>query len=381
MVWIETRDVVDRARKRSKTSVLPTVLRVIVSLALLVVLLRGFDLPRIGETLGKANVGYMAAALGLYLLGVLICALRWGVLLGAYDVRVPLPALTALYFVGVFFSNVLPGSVSGDVVKAYQLSRYSERSDVAVSTVLMDRLTGFLALFAIAAGAVVFAHDLVPWQTSVLILVIAVGLWGGIWLLSAKRLWRRLSERIGLLRRIVESDRVAKVYRAMKAYDRRTTLYALGISLVFDVTWILVRYLIALALGVDLSIWYFLLFIPIVSFVTLVPISFSGLGIREGAYVYLFSQVGVDAATSVAMSLAFYALRLVGGLIGGVIYALGAGTYLGERKSGQPVSECPQAGAEGMESASSPVGVAGRVQENDDCDRERGVVGGTPNTT
>jgi uncharacterized membrane protein YbhN (UPF0104 family) len=101
---------------------------------------------------------------------------------------------------------------------------------------------------------------------------------------------------------------------------------------VFDVAWIVVRYLIALALGVHLSIWYFLLFIPIISLVTLVPISFSGLGVREGAYVYLFSQVGVEALSAVSMSLGFYGLRLIGGLIGGVIYALGSRTYLGEGK-------------------------------------------------
>ena len=54
---------------------------------------------------------------------------------------------------------------------------------------------------------------------------------------------------------------------------------------------------------------------------------------REGAYIYLFSQVGVDAPVAVSMSLAFYGIRLVGGLIGGIIYALGARTYLGERKA------------------------------------------------
>ena len=321
--------VVGEEESRPRASALSSVLRVTLSLLLLVVLLHKFDLSRIAETLLSANKGYMGAALGLYLVGIVICSFRWQVLLGSHDVSVPLRSLTALNFVGNFFNNILPGSISGDVVKMYQLSRYSDRSDVAVSTVLMDRITGFMALFAIAAGAVPFAHELVPWETSVLILIIAVGMWGGMWVFTRGRWWKGLRDRIGLLDRLARTEKVGKVYRAMRTYDGLVTARVLGISLVFDASWIVVRYLIALALGVRLSVWYFLLFIPIISLVTLVPISFSGLGVREGAYVYLFSQVGVEAPTAISMSLAFYGLRLVGGIIGGVIYALGTLTYLG----------------------------------------------------
>jgi len=324
--------VVGEEENKLRSFAFSPLLRVALSLLLLILLSRKFDLSRIVETLLSANKGLMGAALGLYLLGVVICSYRWQVLLDGHDVRVPLRALTALYFVGNFFNNILPGSITGDVVKMYQLSRYSDRSDVAVSTVLMDRITGFLVLFAIAAGAVPFAHELVPWQTSVLILIVAVGMWGAMWVFTRRSWWKGLRDRTGLLDRLARTEKVGKVCRSMRMYDRRVTARALGISLVFVASWIVARYLIALALGVHLSIWYFLLFIPIISLVTLVPISFSGLGVREGAYVYLFSQVGVEAPTAVSMSLAFYGLRLVGGVIGGVIYALGTRTYLGRKE-------------------------------------------------
>lgn len=324
--------VVGEEKKRTTSSTLWSVLRVVLSLLLLILLFDKFDLSRIAESLLNANRGYLGAALGLYLLGIVICSVRWQVLLGAYDVHLPLKSLTALYFVGAFFNNLLPGSVSGDVVKMYHLSRYSRRKGLAVSTVLMDRITGFLALFTIAAAAVPFARGLVPGQVSLFVVVVAVGMWGGAWLFARTSWWEWLRDRVELFDRLMQNEKVSKAYRAMSMFNGRVTTQALGISLVFDVIWILVRYLIALALGVQLSMWYFLLFIPIISLVTLVPISFSGLGVREGAYVYLFSQVGVEAPVSISMSLAFYGLRLVGGLVGGVIYALGARTYLGQRE-------------------------------------------------
>jgi len=73
--------------------------------------------------------------------------------------------------------------------------------------------------------------------------------------------------------------------------------------------------------------------IPLISFLLVLPISLSGLGVREGGYVYLFAQAGVSAPLALAMSLLFYALNVATGLIGGVLYVFeGARGYLKKEK-------------------------------------------------
>jgi hypothetical protein len=68
----------------------------------------------------------------------------------------------------------------------------------------------------------------------------------------------------------------------------------------------------------------------------LVPISISGFGVREGIYVTLFGQLGVDPPLAVALSLATYGLDFFAGLVGGVIY-IGAGVLgLRTKPAGQP---------------------------------------------
>ena len=75
-----------------------------------------------------------------------------------------------------------------------------------------------------------------------------------------------------------------------------------------------------------------MLFIPLISFLLVLPISLSGLGVREGGYVYLFAQAGVSAPLALAMSLLFYALNVASGLIGGVLYAFeGVRGYVEDR--------------------------------------------------
>ena len=80
------------------------------------------------------------------------------------------------------------------------------------------------------------------------------------------------------------------------------------------------------------KIWYYFLFVPITSIVTILPVSFAGLGVREGAYVFLFIQAGMPRETALSLSLLVYVISIFApGLIGGAVYVLkGARDYAAE---------------------------------------------------
>jgi len=56
--------------------------------------------------------------------------------------------------------------------------------------------------------------------------------------------------------------------------------------------------------------------------VSMIPISFGGWGVREGAMVVFFGLVGVPAADALAMSILFGLAALVAGLPGGVLWVV-----------------------------------------------------------
>jgi hypothetical protein len=78
---------------------------------------------------------------------------------------------------------------------------------------------------------------------------------------------------------------------------------------------------LALGLGIRVSLWYYLLFVPLISFSLTLPISISGLGVRETTFVLLFGQAGVEEPRALALSLTFYAVTIAVGLVGGALYA------------------------------------------------------------
>ncbi len=301
---------------RQPRKLLGPILRIALSLGLLTLVLTQVGWEQTWEAFRGAQLSSLAAALGLAFASVVARAFRWKILLDALGVRVSLRRLTELYFIGAFFSTFLPTGVGGDVVRAYELTRQSERPVEVVGTVVLDRATGLLVLFLMAATALPFSHRLIGPETAGLIVTLTVLGWGALALLL-RRDWL---ERLGLLRWVSKVRALDQVYESAYACGTRPTGAALAASLGLNALLIGMNYLIGRSLGVFISLWYYVLFVPIISFLLVLPISLSGLGLREGGYVYLFAQAGVPAPLALTISLMVYAFNVATGLVGGILY-------------------------------------------------------------
>jgi len=289
---------------------------------LLVFLLSRVDLRQALVTLAAANWPLLALALALYIAGIALRALRWRALLRAKEIDVPLSRLVVLYYVGSFFNIMLPTGVGGDAVRAYELAQYTPTPEAAVGTVLIDRAIGLLVLLLMAALVLPLSASLLqPW-VAWLVVVLTVGSFGGVALLFWGRplewLFGSLPPR---LQAIIGRPVVRKLYRSFTGYGRRSISVAVAVSVVFNLSLIAVNVLIGLGLGVHVPVRYYVVFISLISFSTALPISLGGLGVREGGFTALFGQVGVPQAVAFSMSLAFYLINVLSGLIGGVLYA------------------------------------------------------------
>ena len=307
-------------------------LKIAVSVGLVALLLWRVGWRETWETIRQIDPRYLVAAWAIYLFSMLLRAYRWQVLLRIQKLRVRLPRLVALYFIGTFFNSVLPTGFGGDVVRMLELSKDSQQRAESVGTVLVDRLSGFVVLFAMACAALPFSYRLIPPAVTAIILAITVLTFLGGWMALSDRVWKWLCG-LPLLSRLLANPRVQHFRTSIAAYRTPAIGKALLASLLFNVLLMVINYLVALGLGLRISLWYFLIFIPIISFLLTLPISFSGLGVREGGYVLLFAQAGVPSSVALAMSLCMYAMAVATGLIGGVLYAL-----QGYRGLGRPAS-------------------------------------------
>lgn len=294
--------------------------RVGVSLALMGVIFYRMDFSEFVGLMRGADARFLALATGLVMVGLVIGAYRWQRLLRALGIPMPLRTLVASYFVGLFFNNFLPTSMGGDVVRIYDVARYSRQPSAAAASVIAERALsslaqGLIALLGLALGYGVarrFSGEIMA-LLAILCLILLALLFGDRW---ARKL--RLPDPRSLRSKIVGAlDSISFCLR-----NKPLALWVIFVSLFFHAVIVLINYAIFEALGADVSLVYCFLAIPVILFITLLPVSINGLGIREWAYIYFFGRLGLSMTESVAASLMFFFLLILVSLIGGVIFAL-----------------------------------------------------------
>jgi uncharacterized protein (TIRG00374 family) len=298
-------------------------LKLVISGALLVVLVSRIDITGTLAVVAEARWVGCWTALGLFILGIFVRAYRWNVLVQALHMRVSLGQLTGLYFVGSFFSTVLPTGIGGDAVKAAELARHTGRVGESLGTVVTDRFLGIIVLLAIGDVALLLGRSSVDprltWTVAVLFTAGIVGFG----LLRNKALMLRFSR---LIPEVIKAP-VMDLYESFQAYDLGALFHALAASLAFNVLWIGVNLLLGWSLAIEASLYHYLVFVPLVSLSLLLP-SVGGLGVRELTYVGLFGLVGVAEERAFALGILVYAVHVATGLIGGTIYLIqGAREY------------------------------------------------------
>lgn len=309
--------------------------RLVVGGLLIALLLSRLNLPALKGLFLRLPPQYWLFGVLYVLAGIWLSCVKLGRLLRAFEIRVSQGRLFVIYLISTFWSNFLPSTIGGDVVKFTSLRRYAPRRTEVAVAIFTERLTGLLALLALALVGAVFYGGLIG-NRLVAGLVVA-GALGGMGTALGLRLLPPLAEaRAAALRarfgRLFELFHKAHVAQSTVGRDNRAMAVAAATSALFVLVCVLFVYTFARGLGYVIPFGQMALVVALIQLVTMLPISINGLGVREWAYVYLLGRCGIPPEPAVAISLMTYLSVLAVSLIGGAVFAL----------SRQAVPEHPQ---------------------------------------
>jgi len=245
------------------------------------------------------------AAVVLYLMALVLCTLRWKLLLPE---KFGLRKLLPLYLIGSFFNTFMPGLVGGDAVKIYYLYKETGEGAQALSSVFMDRYIGFTAMMTIGLVAYPFGLKYfkglwIEWLLPLVILIFVLA--------SLIVFGLRLGQRISV---------IGKLHDYFHTYRKKRVIMAKALALSFTLQLLVMLGIYILALGLDIEIPFtaLLIFIPIITTIATIPVSLSGIGLREAAAVLLLGTAGIDVSpeSATALSFAWFLMAATGGLTG-----------------------------------------------------------------
>lgn len=293
------------------------ILQVAFSVGAVVLIARHVDLRETGRILASAHLGWVLFAVALYFVGQVMSAFRWCLIGRSVGLTETFPLYVRFYFIGMFFMFFGPSTLGGDVVRSLYLAEGGGRRARAFNSVLFDRLNGLVILVAIGAAAfLIFPRyrGLAPEFELMFYVTVAFGTALLVGWMLAPRLVRLFLPADHKIRRFIEGD-LGPFWT-----DRGMLLATSVVSFFFHMVQIAAQWVVSRALGLEVPFSYICVFHPLVSAIASIPISLSGIGLREGGYLYFLTKLGIDQPSAVAYGGLWLLVIIANSVIGGLVF-------------------------------------------------------------
>jgi uncharacterized membrane protein YbhN (UPF0104 family) len=294
-------------------------LKVAITGLLLFVIARRVDLTAVAASLQSASMSLLCLAFVTFLLSIVIGGMRWWITLRSLGQTARLMPVIGLFWIGMLFNQVLP-AIAGDGLRVWLTIRRGFDPRSALNSVFLERVSMLLVLLALVVGTEpLLARRIGLLQGQWLP---ALGLVGGVVgvavLMTADQFTARL-----------EHWRVISLLSRLSADTRRIARSPWGVPLllltvVAHLVFVLAGTLVGMALGLGLSFYDNLLFIPLIIAATVLPVSVSGWGVREGLLILILGRLGISSQDALAMALLLGVFNVLSSLPGLLPWLLNA---------------------------------------------------------
>ncbi|RNC81579.1 MAG: UPF0104 family protein [Phycisphaera sp.] len=320
-------EITEKVGAVSPKKVVLLAVKILISFGLLFYLLSSVEFADIKANLASANPLYLALALLTPYVGFFVTSLRWKGLLAEQGVHARQSILFRSCMTAVFFNQLLPSTIGGDVVRIYDSWKAGATKAVAVSTIFIDRILGLtaLAMFAVAGLALMKTQSDDLRLLPLAVVGVALCLAGSVLMVfSPVKALLELARTVYRASPRPISKFFGKLDEAVDAYRGKhfVLVRAMALSLVLQLNVILMHYLLGRAIGISPTFYDYFYIVPIALFVMLIPLTINGIGLREGMFVYMLAGLNVAKDDAITLSLLAFAVFLIHGVVGGLVLAM-----------------------------------------------------------
>jgi len=299
-------------------------LRFIISFGLMGAILYYFrgQLPIVFQNLKTTKPFYFVLAVLIFFLGMFAVAYRLRFVIRVQGTDLSLPAAYYVNLIGLFFNNVLPSAVGGDMVKAYYLYRDSEGSATVFSAVVVDRLFGLVTMMLISILSIFFldvsfgSHKIM----GSIVIMAAATVTLSVLIFNKKIVDFLCQLHIPFLPAIF-LEKIREIYQAMYQYREHKHIIrnCIALTILSQTAYIVVNYLLAISLSINIPLSFFFFFVPILLIMGVAP-SVNGIGVREATFLFYLTEF-TTPEKALALSLLTTFFMIFVGIISGIIYA------------------------------------------------------------
>ncbi|MEQ8667339.1 MAG: lysylphosphatidylglycerol synthase transmembrane domain-containing protein [Rhodospirillales bacterium] len=307
---------------------LKTLLKVSFSILVIGYLASHADGEKLLGYLQRASLGALALAALIFFVSPAVQAIRWRAVVNILGAPFRYRDSLTNILIGLFFNQILPSTIGGDAIRMWRTYRSGIAADVAISSVLLDRIVALLALIVIVGVATPVMYTLYgdhP-ELAVAPAFVALGIAGFVVLFVLDRLPRNWKtwRPVRAMAQLSASARIVMLRPA-------NTCKTLGISIAIHTLSVTGVFTITQALALDVRFIDCLLLVPPVILFSVLPISVAGWGVREGVMITAFAIIGVEYDAAFTVSVLFGLGVMSAGIPGAILWVTSKDADNGER--------------------------------------------------
>ncbi len=254
----------------------------------------------------------------------ILSATRWKIFLFYAGISEKLKQLIKINFISIFWGIMLPSSDGFAAIRMYLIEKkHRDKPGTSGSTIIAEKLLGFMLLCFFGIFFSLFIHNIPQIAlTRTILVLIAIVMFSITLIITNSRIYNYVSIR---LKKIKFARKVFEYLSGMhnsltKLPFKKILLQALPIMILIQLTTFINVYLIFKAMDINIPVIYHLAFVPVIQIISLIPLTISGFGIREGAFVHFYGLIGIEPTVAFSVSiLNFLILTGVPAFIGGII--------------------------------------------------------------
>lgn len=253
---------------------------------------------------------------------------RWKIFLSAQGINESFFSLVKINFVSIFLGILLPSTTGFDAIRIYIIEkRNNQKPGNGGASVIMERMLGFyiLSIIGIVGSLYAIKHGM---SKTILYSILGINIFIILvfWIIKNHIFYIKLNILLSKINKYkLYRNYFASLYGSLNSFPLSKILYStVPLIILFQLSNILCGVIILKAFDIDVPFLFNLAFLPLISIISIIPISISGLGLREGGFVYFYGLLGIEANVCFLISLLYYfIIIIIPAIIGFLFYFFG----------------------------------------------------------
>jgi len=299
--------------------------KIVVTIGILVFIFSKIPITDVWLSLKHTIMLYVGISF-LILIGMrYVMAYRIKILTNVHKMKISLHQFVKISLLSSFYGFFLPGTLAGGAVRWYKISKADNKPAESLAAIVYDRFISSLGLIMIGTiflflerhayinqemGFILFASLIA------LIIGYVIAFNGNVAIFLIK-----MNDSIVFIPEVVRG-KIKKVIGSTIDYrniSERKHVEIFIVSIAYDLFGILSMYLFSLSLDLPLTFFQIGWIRSIVLILSMLPVSFSGIGVREGSMIFLLQSYGIEPSGAIALSFLILSGNIVLALCGGII--------------------------------------------------------------